>query len=177
MADGMTPDDYRQLTRLLHKFRSAFVRTKPPPSKAAYVTHAVVTQRLLEVVGPFSFELVELIRGDVDAKPPNPKGESAKARAGSPALTAAVVGVVARLTVEVDGRSVSIEDVGDCEAPHNWPHDGARGKDAMSDALKRCAARVGVGLHLWTKSDDEFYLGPKLVEQDEAKFAARSSDG
>jgi hypothetical protein len=29
-------------------------------------------------------------------------------------------------------------------------------KDAASDAFKRCAMRVGVGLHLWTKEGEYF---------------------
>jgi hypothetical protein len=74
-----------------------------------------------------------------------------------------VVGAVCRLSVEIDGRMVRIEDVGDCESPHNWPHDGARMKDAMSDAIKRCAARLGIGLHLW--SQDESYLYDQLLKE------------
>jgi hypothetical protein len=60
----------------------------------------------------------------------------------------------------VDGIPVRVEEVGDCEQPHNWPHDGARLKDAMSDSLKRCAMRLGVTLHLW--SGDEFSLYDQL---------------
>ena len=70
-----------------------------------------------------------------------------------------------RLTAEIDGMVIRIEEVGDCESPSNWPHDGARLKDAMSDALKRCCARIGLGTHLYAKSDDEYVLYRKLKEQ------------
>jgi hypothetical protein len=37
-------------------------------------------------------------------------------------------------------------------------------KDAMSDAYKRCAMRLGVGLHLWAQ--EHYYLGEKLLKAD-----------
>ena len=129
-----------------------------PSGGGSYVSHHLYVQRLLMHLGAYSFERVDIIRGHVDAKPPNPQGNSQKAKDGAPALTDAVVGVVCRLTVEVDGQPMVIEDVGDCESPHNWPHDGARLKDAMSDALKRCCARIGLGTHLYAKTADEYVL-------------------
>lgn len=133
-----------------------------PSGGGSYVKHSVVVQRLLDLFGSYDFELVEIVRGHVDEIPAKPDGKSAKAKAGSPALTDAIVGAVCRLTVEIDGKRTVIEEVGDCEQPHNWPHDGARLKDAMSDAIKRCAARLGVGLHLW--SQDESYLYAQLTK-------------
>lgn len=154
----------RQLTKLLHPFSARFVRTNPSGG-GSYVTHSVVEQRLLEVLGPVDFTLVEIIRGEVGPIPPNPNGKSARAKAGRPAIPSAIVGAVARMAATVDGQRVTVEEAGDCEEPHNWPHDGARMKDAMSDAYKRCAMRLGVGLHLWAQ--DEFYLGDKLLKQDQ----------
>lgn len=149
-----------QLARLARPFPEKFVHTNPSGG-GHYVTHSVVNEKLLAVVGPFTFELVEIVRGDVPEILPNPQGKSQRAKSGMPALSGAVVGAVCRLTVTVDDTQVSIEEVGDCEQPHNWPHDGARLKDAMSDALKRCAMRLGVGLHLW--SQHEFTLYEQLA--------------
>lgn len=151
-----------ELVDRLKPFPARLIHTNPSGG-GTYVRHSVVVQRLLALFGTYDFELVEVIRGHVDAIPPKPQGNSARAKAGSPALDDAVVGVVARLTVEIDGKPVRIEDVGDCESPHNWPHDGARMKDAMSDAIKRCAARLGIGLHLW--SQDESYLYDQLLKE------------
>src|SRR6266496_606071 len=125
-----------------------------------YVAHHVVTQRLLSIVGPFDFELVEIIRGDVAAAAPIPNGRSRRARAGTPALHNVAVGGVWRLTCEIDGRRVRIEEIGDVGDVHNWPHDGARLKDAASDALKRCAMRLGLGLHLWAQ--EHYFLDRQL---------------
>jgi hypothetical protein len=124
-----------------------------------------VTQRLLLELGPFSTRVKEVIRGHVDALNANPQGKSDKAKAGSPALTDAVVGVLLTLTVQIDGREVEVTEVGDCESPHNWPHDGARLKDAMSDAIKRCAMRLGCGIHLW--AGPEFFLPDALKNRAE----------
>lgn len=150
-----------QLERLAKPFPDRLIHSNPSGG-GSFVRHSVVTEKLLAVVGPFDFELVQIVRGHVDAKPPNPTAKSARGKAGSPLLTDAIVGAVCRLTVDVDGRRTSIEEVGDCEDPHNWPHDGARLKDAMSDSLKRCAMRFGVTLHLW--SGDEFSLYKQLAE-------------
>ena len=54
------------------------------------------------------------------------------------------------MTVEIDGQLVTVEEAGDVEQPFNWHTDGARLKDAISDAVKRCAMAFGVGLHLGT---------------------------
>lgn len=145
-----------QLERLAKPFPQRLIHSNPSGG-GSYVKHSVVTEKLLAVVGPFDFELVEVIRGDVEGTEPNPAGTSARAKRGTPALTGSIVGAVCRLSADVDGRRVRVEEVGDCESPHNWPHDGARLKDAMSDALKRCAMRLGVTLHLWSGAEFSLY--------------------
>lgn len=147
-----------------------------PSGGGTYVKHSVVVQRLLDLFDTYDFELVEIIRGDVREIEPNPTGKSARAKKGAPPLHQAIVGAVCRLTVIVDDAPVRVEEVGDCEEPHNWPHDGARLKDAMSDAIKRCAARLGVGLHLWAQQ--EAYLYERLrQEQFENEGAPAPTDG
>lgn len=157
--------DLRDQTKLLHPFPSAVIQSNPSGG-GSYVAHPVVEQRLIDVFGRApSTVLVEVLRGLVPGKAPNPSGTSRRAKEGTPDLSGAVVGVVLRMTVTVDGQQVTVEEAGDCEQPHNWPHDGARLKDAMSDAYKRCAMRLGVGLHLWAQ--DDFYLGAKMLNADQ----------
>ena len=163
----------RDLTKLLFPFPSKVVKTNPSGG-GSYVAHPVVEQRILDVLGPVTTELVELIRGDVEGKAPNPSGTSARAKAGTPKLEGAVVSMVLRMTAVIDGKPVVVEEVGDCESPHNWPHDGARAKDAFSDAYKRCAMRLGVGLHLWAQ--DDFYLFAKMAKHDEDEAAKSGAD-
>lgn len=145
-----------QLRDLAKPFPDRFVNQNPT-GYGSYVAHHIVNQRLLQIVGPFDFALVEIVRGDVDEVK---NSDPSKAK---PARENAVVGVVARLTVTVDGATHVFEEAGDCEHPQNWPHDGARMKDAMSDAFKRCAMRCGLGLHLWSQRD--YYLYDRLKEQ------------
>lgn len=161
--------ELRDLTKLLHPFPSSVVKTNPSGG-GSYVTHSVVEQRLLDVLGGVDFTLVEVIRGTVQGVAPNPSGSSARAKRGTPDLTDAVVGVICRMTAVIDGQTRVVEEVGDCEQPHNWPHDGARMKDAFSDCYKRAAMRLGVGLHLWAQ--DGFYLSEKLLKQDGEKADA-----
>lgn len=162
-----------QLEQLATRFPDRFVHTNPSGG-GQYVSHDAVVQRLLYVVGPFDFTLVEILRGDVPAIAANPQGTSRRAKEGAPALTSVIVGAVCRLSVVVDGRRVQTEEVGDCEQPHNWPHDGARMKDAMSDAIKRCAMRLGLGLHLWAQ--DEYVLDKWLASDRKAEEADSDDD-
>lgn len=138
-----------------------------PSGGGSYVKHSVIKQRLMALYGSYDFEVVEILRCDVDGIPANPNGKSARAKAGRPDLIHVVVGAVCRLRVtDSEGRVTIIEDVGDCEDPHNWPHDGARMKDATSDAIKRCAAHVGVGLHLWAQGESYLYEQLRAAEFD-----------
>jgi hypothetical protein len=103
-----------------------------------------------------------VLRGDLPAVPADPNGKSRRAKNGSPALAGVVVGGIWRLIAEVDGRRVEVEEVGDVD-PRNKEHDGERLKDAASDALKRCAMRLGLGLHLWAQ--EHYFLDQQLAAQ------------
>ncbi len=128
------------LSELAKPFPDRLVKQKPGKFAASYVEHSVIVQRLLEVVGPFTFTVDELIR-DADGT---------------------VSGCLATLTVEVDGRTVRITEVGDVEHPTS--NAGSNAKNAASDALKRCAARVGLGLHLWSGAN--YYLDKALAKRE-----------
>ena len=129
-----------QLRELSKPFPESLVKQKPGKFAAAYVEHSVVGQRLLEVLGPYSFEVKQMIT--------NPDGM--------------VTGCLATLTCTIDGREVRITEVGDVERPGE--SNGSAGKTASSDALKRCAMRLGVGLHLW--SQNNYYLDRALDKRE-----------
>ena len=155
-----------QLADLARPFPNHLIKDNPSGG-GSYVPHPAYTQRLLLVCGGYSFEVVQVIRGDVAGKAPDPASTSKRARQGTPDLTNVVVGVMMRLTLEVDGKRCVYENVGDCEQPHNWDTDGKRLKDAISDALKRCCARIGLGTHLYAKEPKDYVLASVLREREE----------
>jgi len=140
----------RQITVLARPFPGKLVHKNPSGGgRGDYVSHSAVTEKLIAVLGGYSYHVDEVFRGKVK---------------NAEELGDVVVGCLATLLAEVDGKLYTITEVGDCENPKNWPHDGARLKDASSDAIKRCAMRLGVALHLW--SQGEFFLHDYLLKQD-----------
>lgn len=148
------------LSALAKPFTGKYVKQKPGPSKAAYVEHSDVTQRLLQVVGPYSQRVVDVVRGDVAEVVDKKTGEIKH-----PAKTDLIVGVVLELDVQVDGRTVTVQEIGEVEHPHNHSTDASRLKFAVSDAFKRCAMRLGLGLHLWC---GEHYFLDRALGKDDA---------
>ena len=139
----------RQLLELSKVFPDKFIH-KNPTGFGDYIQHSVIRQRLLSVLGAYSQEVKHIIREKITDK----QGVEREV----------VTGVVLALTVEIDGNLVTIEEVGDVEQPFNWKTDGARMKDAVSDAVKRGSMALGVGLHLWSQFDGEsvYFLDKQL---------------
>jgi len=138
-----------QLHELSRPFPKEFIH-KNPSGFGDYIQHSVIRQRLLSVLGAYDQEVKQIIREEVKDKQGN--------------YRQIVTGVVLALTVEIDGKKVTIEEIGDVENPFNWKTDGARLKDAVSDAVKRCAMGMGVGLHLWAQFEgkSEYFLHKQL---------------
>jgi len=128
------------LRDLVKRIPASYVKTKPGGFQADYVSHADIQQILLAKIGPCSQEVKELIY-NADRQ---------------------VQGCILRMTYEIDGQTVVIEEAGDVERP--GANNGANAKNAVSDAVKRCAMRIGVGLHLWSQ---ENYVLDKLAQDGE----------
>lgn len=117
---------------------------KPYPAKFvkddgrgnSYVPHHIVTQRLIQIFG--APPKIEILREIYDRQAD-----------GSEKLT----GVVMRLTVP---GLEPVEEAGEADNPQSKTN-GARAKDACSDAIKRCAMRLGNGLGLWSQNDYFLY--------------------
>ena len=130
-----------QLRDLAEPFPSKLVKQPPQGKYGSYVSHSTVNERALSIVGPFSQEVVrEIYDGEF------------------------LTGVVLRVTLSIDGRQIVIEEAGDVENPESKKTNGARLKDATSDAFKRCWMRTGLGLHLW--SQDDYFLDKQLDKED-----------
>ena len=139
-----------QLYELSRPFPKEFVHPAPAGKFGDYIQHSVIRQRLLSVVGPYSQEVKQVFKEVLKDK----QGQQVEV----------VTGVVLALTLEIDGQIVTVEEAGECEQPFNWRTDGARMKDAVSDAVKRCAMAFGVGLHLWAQFEgkSEYFLDKQL---------------
>jgi|TARA_Y100001938_G_C8018324_1_gene393802 hypothetical protein len=118
-----------QLLKLSKPFPSRFIEQKGTSFKADYVSHSTVTEFLLGILGSYSFEHVSWMKGQ-----------------------SGLEGGVFRLTAEVDGKTVVIEEVGSI-GDRRTDSAGEKAKDIASDAIKRCAMRLGLGLHLWSQNN------------------------
>ena len=125
------------LLKLSKPFNQRFIEKKGGSFSADYVSHSTVNEFLLGILGPFDWQLVQVLH-----EPDN-----------------MVSGAVYRLSTEIDGRKVHVEEVGSIQQG-GTKNNGDRMKDAASDALKRCAMRMGLGLHLW--SQDKYILHTTL---------------
>ena len=156
MKNSDTNPDLYNLSRPVPK---KFIKPAPAGKFGTFVPHYVVTQILLANVGPFDWELVQVLRGDSSGVINRGKKNERVID-----LTDVIVGAVYRLTCYVDGSRVQIEEVGELDA-YTKSNDGARLKHASSDALKRAAMRLGVAIQLWCKTGDEHFLPEFLRDE------------
>ena len=70
-----------------------------------------------------------------------------------------ITGIAVSISGNIDNQYRVVEEVGMCDKPFevegNKPpaNNGERAKECMSDAIKRCAMRLGVGIELYGKKD------------------------
>lgn len=130
--------DRAQLIGLTTPFPAKYVK-EAPGGHGNYVSHDIVTQRLLRVLGPFTYTIDQTLKS----------------------ADGTVEGCVATLTVTIDGKEVSVSEAGECDNPSTRKTQGDRLKNASSDAIKRCAMRLGLGLHVW--AEDDYFLHGQLI--------------
>jgi hypothetical protein len=79
-----------------------------------------------------------------------------------------LTGIAVSISGNIDNQYRVVEEVGMCDKPFevegNKPpaNNGERAKECMSDAIKRCAMRLGVGIELYGKDSNAWlydYLG------------------
>jgi hypothetical protein len=123
----------RQVVELARPIPTNYVRDDGRGN--SYVPHHIITQRLIAIFG--TPPQIEVLREIYDAE--------------------VLTGVVMRLTVP---GLPPVEEAGEADNPQSKTN-GARAKDACSDAIKRCAMRLGLGLHLWSQGD--YFLHREMV--------------
>lgn len=132
-----------QLRKLATPFPAHLVESKPGKFAAAYVAHHVVEQALIATLRTIPRQEVREVIREADGT---------------------VTGCVLRMSCVIDGQEVVVEEAGDVENPQNKGTNGARLKDATSDAYKRCAMRMSLGLHLWAQ--EHYFLDKSLDKAD-----------
>jgi hypothetical protein len=131
-----------QLQALAKRIPRSYIKQKPGGFAADYVSHSDIQQMLIAKLGiPPSQEITQIIR--------NAEGQ--------------VQGVVLRSVYVIDGETVVIDEIGECERPS--ANDGLNAKNAVSDAVKRCAMRAGLGLELWCQ--ETYVLDKALAREQE----------
>jgi hypothetical protein len=131
-----------QLQALAKRIPKSYIKQKPGGFAADYVSHSDVQQMLIAKLGaPPSQEITQIIR--------NAEGQ--------------VQGVVLRMVFNIDGQTTVIDEIGECERPGQ--NDGLNAKNAVSDAVKRCAMRIGLGLELWCQ--ETYVLDKALATKEE----------
>jgi len=140
------------LQELAKPFPQKYIHNNPT-GFGEYIQHSVIRQRLLSVLGPFEQRVVQVFKEEMTDKQGKTK--------------TVTTGVVLEMTFNIAGRDISVQEVGDVEQPFNWKTEGARMKDAVSDAVKRCAMAIGCGLHLWARHDgkSEYFLDQQLSKE------------
>ena len=143
----MDKETHKKLTA---NFPKSVVKKAPQGKYGDYVPHHIYTKRLVDVVGGKYNFTYDIIRDKDNA----------------------VVGAKCRLEIEGLG---AVEEVGDVDR-----HALARNlteseilKLAVSDGIKRCCMRFGIGLELWVgdMTEEEHYAGVEktVVEQPKAE--------
>jgi len=130
-------------TELAHEFPKEFIKKTPSGQhgKADYVPWTTIVQVIIDKTGPFDWRNVQIVY--------SPGGTQITV---SGELT----------TYRENGRAVTTAGVNASETSGNKTLSPAA---AESDALKRAAAKQGIGLHLWT-GDDPYFLHGSLVKKD-----------
>ncbi len=119
-----------------------------------YVEHTQVTQKLIALIPDLDIEIGRYIHDTVEDM------NGVRRRF--------VTGVEVKMTGTIDGKLVHRQEVGMCDKPFfhsdaNKVHNnGQRAKEALSDAIKRCAMRLGVGIELY---DTDVWLGGYLTSE------------
>lgn len=121
--------------RLIKDFSKKDVRPAPKGKYGEYVPHHLYTKRLVEVIGgKYNFTFEE-VRGKDNA----------------------IVGAKGRLEIEGLGVVEEVGDVSKYQLENNTESEVL--KLAVSDSIKRCCMRFGLGLHLWVgeSTEEEHY--------------------
>ena len=128
-----------------------------------YVEHTQVTQRLIAIIPDLQMTTGKFIYDDYE----DDQGRTKKI----------LTGIEYIIEGTIDGQYVKRAEVGMCDKPFEYApkedgsktrvlNNGERAKECLSDAVKRCAMRLGVGIELY---DSTSWLSDYLEGSSEKK--------
>ena len=140
--------DKEKHKKLIKDFPKSVVKPAPKGKFGDYVPHHIYTQRLVDVIpGEYNFYYQD-IRGKDNS----------------------IVG--AKCILQIDGLG-TVEEVGDVDmnAMNRNITESEILKLAVSDGIKRCCMRFGIGLELWTGgiTEEEHYASEKKTQPSAVK--------
>lgn len=125
-----------------------------------YVEHTQVTQKLIAISPDWNFSIDKYIEDTVEDM--------------NGIQRTFITGAQVTITMKVDDQYLTRSEVGMCDKPffHSDPNkvhnNGQRAKECVSDAIKRCAMRFGVGIELYdTDAWISSYLFKAEIEDQE----------
>ena len=136
-------------------WNKSFVKTKKQSfGDVKYVEHTQVTQKLIALIPDLKMELGSVFYDKVEDE----NGIRRKF----------LTGCEYTISGTIDGEFRSVTEAGTCEKPFfeqgnmKVANNGQRLKECISDAVKRCGMRLGVGIELYdTQTWLSDYLDPK----------------
>jgi hypothetical protein len=137
---------YKKLTK---NFPKEVVKPAPKGKFGSYVPHHIYTQRLVDVIpGGYDFTY-EVVRAKDNS----------------------IIGAKCKLYIK--STEQTIEEVGDVDvnAVNRKITESELLKLAVSDGIKRCCMRLGIGLELWSGgvSEEDFYADDEVVVETKPK--------
>tara|TARA_R100001460_G_scaffold8200_3_gene20425 strand:+ start:4530 stop:5054 length:525 start_codon:yes stop_codon:yes gene_type:complete len=122
-----------------------------------YVEHTQVTQKLIAVSPDWNFNIEKYLEDTVEDM--------------NGIQRTFITGAQVSITMKIDNEYITRSEVGMCDKaffhsdPNKVHNNGQRAKECVSDAIKRCAMRFGVGLELYdTDAWLSEYLEKEIVE-------------
>tara|TARA_Y100000389_G_scaffold132225_1_gene129626 strand:+ start:193 stop:1125 length:933 start_codon:yes stop_codon:yes gene_type:complete len=135
--------DKETLKKLTKDFPKSVVKKAPPGKFGDYVPHHIYTQRLVDVVPDYDFTY-EIVRD---------KNNS-------------IIGAKCKLQIPGLGTKEEAGEVDSNDLANNNTESELL-KLAVSDGIKRCCMRFGIGLELWTGgvTEEEHYAVQKPIQK------------
>lgn len=158
--------------KLSKEWNKAVVKKLPVSYKKdgiSYVDHTQVTQRLIALIPDVQFKAGSFIYDDYE----DLEGRRRKI----------LTGVEYTIEGTIDGHLRSVTEVGMCDKPFEVEgrkpaNNGERAKECISDAVKRCGMRLGIGIELYDSSAwlSAYLESPNLIANKPKKEKPKPKD-